>query len=142
MDFDKLLATLRVEEGFSADPYPDGCGWSVGYGHWSKGKPEPVTKDIADKMLHTDASTVSARLQGFPCWYDVERNDARERALTEMCFNLGFAGLQKFKRMLDAIKRQDFHSAAIEIMDSKAAEMLPKRYARIAVMMKTGEDVA
>jgi lysozyme len=65
-------------------------------------------------------------------------NDARQLVLLDMIFNLGINGLSTFKKMLQAIKEENFEKAAKEILDSKYAKQCPNRANRNAIMMKQG----
>ena len=39
--------------------------------------------------------------------------------VTDMCYNLGLKGVLGFQRMLDALRREDYKQAALELQDSK-----------------------
>ena len=66
-------------------------------------------------------------------------NDARQAVIISMAYQLGFAGMLKFRKMWVAIEQQDYDKAAAEILDSKAAKQAPNRFARNAEMMRTGD---
>jgi lysozyme len=67
-------------------------------------------------------------------------SDARKIALVSMVFQLGKTGVSKFKNMIDAINKGEFHRASNEMMDSLWATQTPERAQRQADMVRTGKD--
>ena len=57
----------------------------------------------------------------------------------DMAFNLGVRGLSKFRNALAAMEARDYATAAEEMMDSRWAQQVGGRAARLAVMMETGQ---
>ena len=55
-----------------------------------------------------------------------------------MAYNLGFNGLLKFKRMIQALKNRNFLLASNEMMDSKWAKQVGKRAMNLQVIMING----
>ena len=51
--------------------------------------------------------------------------------MVNMGFNLGYPRLSKFKKFLDAMQKNDFETAAVEMMDSKWATQVGKRAERL-----------
>ena len=66
-------------------------------------------------------------------------NEVRQFVLVDMCFNMGLAKLTTFKKMLHALKQQDYQAAAREMLDSRWAGQVGHRAQELASMMKTGE---
>ena len=58
-----------------------------------------------------------------------------------MAFNLGIAGLKRFKKMLMAMACGYFEDAAKECLDSKYAKEVGQRAVRIAETIRTGRFV-
>ena len=56
-----------------------------------------------------------------------------------MIYQIGFAGVLRFKRMLAAMLMQNWEQASIEILDSRWAHQTPQRAKRHALQMKTGQ---
>lgn len=63
----------------------------------------------------------------------------RQRVLVDMCFNLGPAKLAGFKKMIAAVKRRDFQSAAAEMKNSRWYRQVGRRGVRLVQMMQTGK---
>ena len=68
-----------------------------------------------------------------------ELGEARRAALVDMAFNLGAAGLGKFKLMLEALRQGKWDLAAVEALDSDWADQVGKRAEEIARIIRTGE---
>ena len=67
-------------------------------------------------------------------------SEPRQHVLIDMAFNMGTQGLLKFKRMLAAIREQDFSRAADEMLDSRWARQVKSRSDRLAGMMRENVD--
>ena len=53
-----------------------------------------------------------------------------------MCFNMGSPRVSKFKKMLGALKVQDYQTASKEMLDSKWANQVPNRARRLSEIME------
>ena len=62
----------------------------------------------------------------------------RQTVLLNMCFQLGLTRFRTFKKMLAALRADDFKTAAEEMLDSKAAKQTPERYKRFSDVMRMG----
>ena len=67
---------------------------------------------------------------GYLYWWR-ELDDNKQRVMVNMCFNLGYPRLSKFKKFLAAMEVHDFETAAIEMMDSKWANQVGLRAERL-----------
>lgn len=56
-----------------------------------------------------------------------------------MCFNLGIAGLLKFKKFIAAVNDGFFELAAKEMLDSLWAKQVGNRAIELSEQIKTGE---
>ena len=70
-----------------------------------------------------------------PWWKDL--TVSQRRGLMNMAFNLGLPRLQKFEKMLLALRLGDGERAALEALDSKWAKQVGKRAWRIAALYRT-----
>lgn len=134
----KLIPIIKQAEGFRADPYPDANGWSVGYGFWSPEKPNPITQQAADDALLARLLKLDSQLAQGLLFRQLDY--PRQRVILELAYNLGLHGLMSFKRMWERIALEAYDQAAQEILDSKAAQQNPSRYARLAKTMLTGKE--
>lgn len=96
-----------------------------------------ITRNAAYYLLRNDIARVEKELRKKVPFYET-LNDDRQYALLDMAFNLGLAGLLKFKKMLMAMATGYWEEAAKECLDSKYARDTGKRALRIAETIKTG----
>lgn len=137
-----IIEMLDFEEDFRSEPYlcsedyaTVGIGWRIG----SKGQPLSDFKHIslckaaAYAQLEFKVAGISANLSNeFEFFKDL--NECRQAVLISMAYQLGFAGLLGFKRMLAAIQTKCWNDAAHEGLDSRWAKQTPNRANR---QMKT-----
>ena len=136
MDRAKLIAELEQDEGRRKRIYVDTVGkvsGGVGRNLTDRG----FRDDEIDLMLTNDIDEAIAELdRRLPWWRTLD--DARARALTNMSLNLGINRLTGFGKMLSALNRGDWETAASEALNSKWASQVGKRAERIAEMFRTG----
>jgi lysozyme len=101
-------------------------------GDWEKG----ITKNMAYMICRNDVNLCLEKLKTLDFWKSLD--EERQYALIDLCFQLGWVGLKKFKKMLKALTVKDYLTAAAELLDSKYATQTPKRAKRIANLIKTG----
>lgn len=117
LDLNRVLTNLKVFEGFSAIPYVCPTGHlTIFYGRnldqfpfteeeaelWSIQKIVELRKSIIISMPWT--ASKSTEVKG---------------VLIDMAYNLGLQGLLNFKKMLHALKNDEYALAAKELKDSK-----------------------
>lgn len=137
MDTVRLAEELRRDEGLRLKPYRDTVGkLTLGYGRNLDDR--GITRAEAEILLMGDiAATIAAVEQALP-WFP-RLDGVRQRVLVNMAFNLGTAGLLKFRRMLAACEHGRYDEAADEMQASVWAQQVPTRAARLIAMMRTGE---
>ena len=140
MNLDQLTKDLIRDEGFVSHAYEDTEGYiTIGIGRMIDEKLRGgITLDEAEYLLTNDISRVMRELnRNYPWWR--EMSEPRQRALANMCFNLGITRLSKFKKMLAALQIEDYEKAVIEALDSKWAKDVGHRANRIAALIRDGE---
>jgi lysozyme len=106
-----------------------GVGWNL----TDVGLPD----DIIDELLRRGVDEAERRCRALvPRWEEID--DARQRVLLNMAFNLGDR-LRQFKRLLAAIGEGDYEAAATEMLRSAWATQVKGRATRLAAMMRKGE---
>ena len=63
--------------------------------------------------------------------------EQRLYVLTDMIFNMGYTKVLKFKKMLKAIKDNDYNKAAEEMLDSNWARQVGNRATTLAALMRS-----
>ena len=132
---DALLTHLREEEGFSAFAYKDSRGIiTVGFGRNLEAN--GISRQEAEYLLRNDVeaciSDVRSVIKGF---------DALPAPAQLVCvalrFNLGPRGFRSFRHFISAVQREDWRSAELELLDSKAGRLLPERYQRMGKVLRS-----
>ena len=146
MDRARLLEELMLDEGVIHEIYNDHLGSpTFGVGHLitekdeEHGKPlgTPVSEERVTECLNADVDIVCAELDKNMEWWR-GLNDTRQRVMANMCFNLGYPRLSKFKKFLAAVQEEDWETAAVEMMDSKWATQVGDRAVRLREKMLNG----
>jgi lysozyme len=131
-DHAELKAQLLAHEGLRLRVYTDTVGkLTIGVGHNLTDK--GISRGIADALLEEDiAETCAGLFQALP-W--TQTLDApRLRVLIDIGFNAGIEGLLQFHKLLAAIQKGDYVTAAIEVINSQLA---PGRAQRLAALVKS-----
>ncbi len=136
IDISKLKSDLKRDEGIRLKPYVDSVGKStIGCGR--NLSDNGISMDEMNFMLNNDIEVVLRALdKAFPFWTCL--SDARQRALANLTFNVGFSRLLSFRKMLDALKARDWQKAHDEALNSEWAEQTGSRAQRIALQFLNG----
>jgi lysozyme len=147
---EKIIKRLEFHEGCVLKPYYCPTGHlTIGIGHniearpfteeekkaigdWEKG----ITKNMAYMICRNDVNLCLDKLKTLDFWKSLD--EERQYALIDVCFNIGWQGLKKFRKMLKALSEKNYAEAANQLLDSKYATQTPKRAKRIAKLIKTG----
>ena len=122
---DKLIEQLVKHEGEPLKAYKCPAGYiTIGVGRNLEGK--GITKAESRMLLVNDIAECVSDLRNLfgHQWDGMSEN--RRIALTDMRFNLGPSRFRSFRRMIAAIKRDDWAAAGKEAMDSKWATQVQK----------------
>lgn len=132
---DALRRQLLEHEGMRLTPYVDTVGKitiGVGRNLTDRG----ISEDEARIFLDADINHAILDLTVFPWFPDLD--PVRQRAMVDLCFNIGLPRLKGFIKMLAAIQRQEWDRAARELVDSKYAQQVGPRAQTLAAMLRTG----
>lgn len=139
---------LRRDESTKLKPYLDCCGkpWrqcactekgNLTIGTGRNLDAFGITSAEDDYLLANNIGDAAHSLDmAFPWWRKM--SEARQRALLNMCFNMGLARLLGFTNMLNALRVNDWAAAAKEALDSDWAREVGARAQRIAATFVTG----
>ena len=122
-----LEELLIAHEGVRLMPYDDATGRQIKKGQPLKGKVTiGVGRNLTDRGISQDemsyflASDIKiAREDAATFDYFDDLNDARQAVIISMCFNIGLPRWRRFKRTHAAIRKEDFETAAIELLASR-----------------------
>ncbi len=136
MDIDLLKVELTRDEGRRSKIYRDSLGIpSIGVGR--NLRDVGLSSDEIDLMLANDIDRVLVQLDAALPWWTA-LSDARQRALANLCFNMGLNGLLGFHKMLAALEDGKNEEAAVALMDSVYARQTGARAERMADLIRNG----
>lgn len=134
----KLIEQLKIHEGVRSHPYDCPAGYlTIGVGRNISETGMGLSDDEIDYLLRNDIERCYQELDRFTWFMDLD--NVRQEALVNMCFNLGFTRLMKFKKMMGAMAEGKYKLAAIEALDSRWATQVGQRAKDIAHMLEFGE---
>lgn len=109
MNRERLLAQLKVDEGFISQARWDVKQWSYGYGCRAPGEGATITKQEAVKLLETKMEEAIADFNRIFKDHQAKFNDVRAECFVNLIFNMGpgrpegSEGLLSFKNTLGLI---------------------------------------
>jgi lysozyme len=131
------IELIKCHEGLRLEPYKDSEGiLTVGYGHNLE---VPIDQNQANSYLRQDLANVVNDLEKYDWYYGLD--DVRQAVVENMMFNLGAKRFAGFKKMIKAVKKGDYATAADEMVYSKWYRQVKKRAEDLVYMMDTGEWV-
>lgn len=133
-----LIENIKTHEGFRDRIYKDSVGKpTVGYGFLvsalspdelklNGGKVEPMSREVAEKILNLKVAKLQKRL--FQClpWLEGKPQNVQD-ALIEMAYQLGLAGLMGFRHTLGCIETGNYAQAAKNLRASLLYRQTPRR---------------
>lgn len=145
MDYTQMELDLIRDEGLRLRTYRCSAGHlTIGVGH-----------KVTDRDRIAEGDTISLEAAGLYLTRDIatalgtantvfgrdrfeSMTDGRQRAITNMIFNLGPERFAGFRRMITAIKSRQWDDAARECLDSAYARQVGARAQRVADALRTG----
>lgn len=147
---EQLVRLIVAHEGFSKTPYRDTRGfWTVGYGRCLDMYPldsedalavfniDGISLRAAEMLMRRELAMREADCRKCIPFFST-LDPVRQAALIDMTYNLGIKGLLGFKKMLAALSRNDWQSAADEVLDSRYSKQVKGRALDISSMLLTG----
>lgn len=140
---EELKNRIKKHEGFRDTVYYDHLGnATVGYGHLVTSDDNfksgvTYDKELLEEVFEKDfdyAKQAADRISK-----DLPISYIARGVLIEMCFQLGEAGVSKFKKMLGALQIPNYDTAADEMLDSKWHQETPKRCEELSEIMRKAD---
>lgn len=131
-----MIDDVKGAEGLRTSAYQDSVGvWTIGYG--TNLQELTISEAQAETWLVKKLEQAEDECWRFS-WF-AGLNAVRQRAIVELIYNLGLTRFRGFTRMLAALVRRDYVTAAAELLDSTwAGQVGPTRAHRLAEMIRTG----
>ena len=153
LELDLALKLVEEGEGFYAETYlcpagklTQGFGRNLEVHPLSDDEKSELNKDgsvnevIAEKWAIKELYECEEKLK-LNIIYQ-KQSDVRKAVLLDMCFNIGYGGLMKFKKMWFALGNKDYAEASRQMKDSKYYTDVGTRAKRNVVMMASNTIVA
>ncbi len=141
-----LIADLLRDEGLRLYVYDDANGQPIRPGYTLKGHPtigigraldvHGISRDEAEALLSNDIEAVYAEITQRLPWFS-QLDDARQRALCNVAFNVGVSGLLQFHEMLAALNQRNYRQAAKSLLESKLGAQSTSRAQRLALLLES-----
>lgn len=149
LELDMALDLVKEAEGFSATRYLCPAG-KITQGYGRNLEVHPLTEEEEAEL--SEEGTVSERTatkwalkELVECEIKLSQNiiynklsPTRKAVLLDMCFNIGYAGLMKFKKMWFALGNRDFAEASRQMKDSNWYIQVGNRSKRNVILMAKG----
>ena len=129
MSLDLAIKLVKEAEGFSAVPYycpsnrlTQGYGRNLEVHPLSEEEKKELNEDgsvseeVAEKWAIKELYECEEKLKSNIIYQ--KQSDVRKAVLLDMCFNIGYGGLMKFKKMWVALGERDYPQASREMKDS------------------------
>jgi len=144
---DIVKARIKAHEGYRLEPYKDTLGFLTGgWGHKILGGeevPQSVEgwQELFDKDFDIALKGANSLIQEHldnTLYSDLPeiKKAIIQSILIEMCFQLGQAGVGKFKKMFKALGECDFSEAALQMQDSRWYQQTPARCLELSNIIK------
>ena len=150
MSLDLALKLVKEAEGF--EPLPYRCTakkLTQGYGRNLEVHPlsaeekaelasdGSVSEDVAEKWAIKELYECEEKLKSNIIYQ--KQSDVRKAVLLDMCFNIGYSGLMKFKKMWFALGERDYPQASREMKDSSWYTQVGNRGKRNVEIMASNQ---
>jgi lysozyme len=138
MNYDILLEQLKDFEGLELKAYQCTAGkTTIGLGR--NLDDYGITEEEAYYLAKNNIYELEDELDRAISWWR-QLDDARQRALINLAYNVGTTTLLKFKKTLQYLEDGSYEEAAKEVLDSRWADQVGRRAIFISNVFLTGEE--
>tara|TARA_R100000458_G_scaffold57065_1_gene62691 strand:- start:632 stop:1051 length:420 start_codon:yes stop_codon:yes gene_type:complete len=138
MNYDILLEQLKDFEGLELKAYQCTAGkTTIGLGR--NLDDYGITEEEAYYLAKNNIYELEDELDRAISWWR-QLDDARQRALINLAYNVGTTTLLKFKKTLEYLENGLYEEAGDEVLDSRWATQVGRRAVFISNVFKTGVD--
>ena len=136
MDQDKLVSDLKRDEGFIPYAYEDSLGFlTIGYGTLIDKRGGGIPEDVAALLLQRHVDENIAKVNKQLPWLSKHPENV-QRAVHNMAYQLGVAGLLSFKTTLRLVEQKRYNEAADNALLSLWARQTPNRAKRVTDLLR------
>ena len=132
MNLEDLKNEIKKEEGYRLEVYIDTEGFPTGgYGHKIiDGEKIPTTKEGWEELFEKDFARACEG--GMNICGDWDIKDEAKAIIIHMVYQMGEAGVRKFKRALSHLFNKEYSLCAAEMLNSRWANQTPNRAKRLS----------
>lgn len=137
----QLKERIKKHEGFVSRIYEDSLGKkTIGYGHLITPQDHfeegvDYDQEILEDLFDDDFNVARDQALSIVHNNKLEIHQDAFEVLIEMCFQLGVGNVLKFKKMIKALKNQDYCEASRQMLDSEWNKQTPQRCQELAKIM-------
>ncbi len=138
---DQMKDFIKRDEGYRESVYIDSVGVpTLGWGH-ALHESSFVPKEVCEIFFEHDFKRAEYQADKLLNDHGVSLNSIRRFVILNMIFNMGSAGVRRFKKMWQALQQSppDYAEAARQMLDSKWAGQVGKRSTYLAELMERGK---
>ena len=130
----QLVESIKKNEGYREKVYKCTEGFdTIGYGFSIKDV--KLRESVCDIILEEKLMELSSEVQEkFPWLTDMPQEVCH--VILEMCYQMGVAGVSKFKKTISYLQEKEWGKASVEMLDSKWAKQTPNRAKRMSEIVK------
>ena len=135
---EKTKLSIQDHEGYRLKPYECTEGFLTGgWGHKIlPGEEVPTTEEGWKEIFNKDFDNAWSQMEQLCETHNLPENEEMMSILCEMIFQLGFAGVSKFKMMIKALQESDFVEAHYQMLDSRWRNQTKNRCEELAERMR------
>ncbi len=138
MNHSRIEKQLRRQEGYRKHPYRDTEG-VLTFAYGRNLDANGISRGEARFLLKNDIAVAEGEcLSRFGFFKDLD--SIRQEVLVNMMFNLGWPRLKAFVKMIAALEKEDYETAAVEMIDSRWFRQVKGRAEELADQMRTGSN--
>jgi|TARA_Y100000114_G_scaffold25245_1_gene20936 lysozyme len=132
MNLDNLKNEIKKEEGYRLEVYTDTEGYPTGgYGHKIiDGEEIPTTKEGWEELFEKDFARAYEGGMNICMGWPIK--DEAKEIIIHMVYQMGEAGVRKFKNALKHLEQGAYSDCAAEMLDSRWAKQTPNRAKRLS----------
>jgi lysozyme len=136
MNRDKLIFDLKRDEGYVPHAYEDSLGYlTIGYGTLIDKRGGGIPEDVASILLQRHVDENIAKVNKQLPWLS-KHPEHVQRAIHNMAYQLGVAGLLSFKNTLRLVEQKRYNEAADNALLSLWAKQTPNRAKRTTDLLR------
>jgi len=139
--YEQLKERIKKHEGYRNEVYVCSEGKrTIGYGHLIRANenfkdgvkyPKEQLEELFDEDFERSKQHALFLIES--AGEDLEQDSIE--VIIEMVYQLGKSGVARFKKMLEALSRNDYQEAARQMLDSRWYTQTPKRCEELAAIM-------